>query len=95
MTTLDNLRKTAKRWLKALRDGDAEARARLVRAYPGAPEQPTLRDVQHALARERGHDELDRAHRERSPIERTARDTAGRAARRGRQGRRGRGCRDP
>src|SRR5262249_25443425 len=33
-----------------------DARARLVRAYPSAAPQPTLRDVQHALARERGHD---------------------------------------
>jgi ankyrin repeat protein len=56
VSTLDHLRKNAKRWLKALRDGDAAARARLVRAYPGAPEPPTLRDVQHALARERGHE---------------------------------------
>ncbi len=56
MSTLDNLRKNAKRWLKALRDGDAEARARLQRAYPDAPDPPTLRDVQHALARERGHE---------------------------------------
>jgi ankyrin repeat protein len=56
VTTLDNLRKAAKRWLKAVREGDADARARLVRAYPGAPEQPTLRDIQHALARERGHE---------------------------------------
>lgn len=56
MATLDNLRKAAKRWLNALRDGDADARARLVRADPGAPEQATLRDVQHALARERGHE---------------------------------------
>ncbi len=56
MTTLDNLRKQAKRWLKALRDGDAEARARLRHAYPDAPQQPTLRDVQHALARESGHE---------------------------------------
>jgi ankyrin repeat protein len=55
LTTLDNLRRAAKRWLKALRDGDADARARLVRAYPAAPEPATLRDVQHALARERGH----------------------------------------
>jgi ankyrin repeat protein len=55
VSTLDNLRKNAKRWLTALRDGDAVARARLVRAYPGAPDPPTLRDVQHALARERGH----------------------------------------
>jgi hypothetical protein len=55
LTTLDNLRKAAKRWLKALREGDADARTRLVRAYPNAPEPATLRDVQHALARERGH----------------------------------------
>lgn len=56
MTTLDNLRKTAKRWLKALRDGDADARVRLLRAYPAARERATLRDVQHALARERGYE---------------------------------------
>ena len=56
MTTLVNLRKAAKRWLKSLRDGDADARGRLARAYPGAPERVTLRDVQHALARERGHE---------------------------------------
>lgn len=56
MSTLDNLHKAAKRWLRALRNGDAEARGRLARSYPGAPEQPTLRDVQHALARERGYE---------------------------------------
>ena len=28
----------------------------MLRAYPGAPEQATLRDVQHALARERGYE---------------------------------------
>ena len=56
MTTLDNLRKSAKRWLKSLREGDPAARARLARAFPAAPAQPTLRDVQHALARERGHE---------------------------------------
>jgi uncharacterized protein len=56
LSTLDNLRKSAKRWLKALRDGDGEARARLQRAYPDAAAEPTLRDVQHALAREHGHD---------------------------------------
>ncbi len=54
MSSLDNLRKSARRWLKALRAGDADARARLLRAYPDASAQPTLRDVQHALARERG-----------------------------------------
>jgi ankyrin repeat protein len=56
VTTLDNLRRAAKRWLHALGAGDPEARARLDRAYPGAPDRPTLRDVQHALARERGHE---------------------------------------
>jgi hypothetical protein len=56
MNTLDNLRKTAKRWLKALRANDAEARARLVRAYPDVSVEPTLRDVQHALARARGYE---------------------------------------
>ena len=56
MPTLDNLRKAARRWHKSLRDGDTEARARLDRVYPAAPPQPTLRDVQHALAREHGHE---------------------------------------
>ena len=56
MTTSDNLRKAAKRWLKALREGDADARQRFTRAYPHAPAEPGLRDVQHALARERGHE---------------------------------------
>jgi ankyrin repeat protein len=56
VTTLDNLRKAAKRWLKSVRDGDPDARARLIRAYPGAPEPVTLRQIQHALARERGHE---------------------------------------
>jgi hypothetical protein len=48
------LRKQAKRWLAALRAGDAEAYARLARALPhhGAP--PVLREVQQALAREHG-----------------------------------------
>src|SRR5439155_9409906 len=54
-TSLDNLKKEAKRWLKALREGDAEARTRLERAYP-APARPVLRDMQHALAREHGYE---------------------------------------
>jgi ankyrin repeat protein len=54
VSTLDNFRKDAKRWLKALRAADADARARFERAYPGGPAAPTLRDVQHALAREQG-----------------------------------------
>jgi ankyrin repeat protein len=54
--TLDNLKKEAKRWLRALRTGDELARARLARANPRAPATPTLRDIQHALAREHGAD---------------------------------------
>jgi hypothetical protein len=55
-TSLDNLRKETKRWLKALRAHDVEARARLEAAVPDAPLHPTLRDVQHALAREYGRE---------------------------------------
>jgi hypothetical protein len=51
-TTLENLRKEAKRWLRALHAGDPGARDRFERAYPHAPANPVLRDVQHALARE-------------------------------------------
>ena len=53
-STLENLKREAKRWLKALRDDDEAARARLRRAFPDAPDVPTLRDVQHALALEHG-----------------------------------------
>jgi uncharacterized protein len=53
-SSLDNLKKEAKRWLKALRAGDARARARLLRSLPQAAGQSTLRDVQHALALEHG-----------------------------------------
>src|SRR4026208_1300802 len=53
-TTLDNLKKEAKRWLKALRIDDKQARARLHSAWPNAPAEPGLRDVQHALALEYG-----------------------------------------
>ena len=51
---LESLKKEAKRWLSALRDHDADARARLERALPNPPATATLRDVQHALAREHG-----------------------------------------
>jgi ankyrin repeat protein len=53
-TTLENLKREAKRWLKALRENDSEARARLERALPEAPTSPGLREVQHALAIEYG-----------------------------------------
>jgi ankyrin repeat protein len=55
-TRLDTLRKDAKRWLKALRAGDPDARKRLAVAWPQAPAEPALRDVQQALAREYGQE---------------------------------------
>ena len=56
-SSVETLKREAKRWLRALRAGDADARTRLARAVPDAPDAssaPTLRDVQHALAREHG-----------------------------------------
>ena len=53
-TTLDTLKKDAKRWLKAVRAGDAKALARLAAAWPKAPAAPSLRDMQQALALEYG-----------------------------------------
>jgi uncharacterized protein len=53
-TTLVHLTLDARRWLAALRRDDPTARARLATAWPGAPASPSLRDVQHALAREYG-----------------------------------------
>ena len=58
-STLDVLKHDAKRWLKSLRDVDVEtrtdARRRLDAAWPSAPSELNLRDVQHALAREYGY----------------------------------------
>ena len=53
-STLENLKREAKRWLRELRANVGEARSRLERVFPDAPSIPTLRDVQHALAREHG-----------------------------------------
>ena len=53
-TTLDHLKREAKRWLKSIQSNDREAVERLRRTLPSAPAAPTLRDVQHALAREHG-----------------------------------------
>lgn len=53
-TTLDNLKREAKRWLRAIRNNDPEARGRFERAYPKHTGTPVLRDVQYALAREYG-----------------------------------------
>jgi hypothetical protein len=51
-TTVESLKREAKRWLKAIRANVADARARFARAYPRGPAEPTLRDVLRALARE-------------------------------------------
>lgn len=51
-SSLDTLKREAKRWLKALRENDPGARTRYESAYPDGPDEPTLRDIQHALARE-------------------------------------------
>jgi len=53
-TSVETLRKEAKRWLKALRAGEPDATRRLTAAWYTAPAEPGLRDVQHALAREYG-----------------------------------------
>ena len=53
-SSLETLKKEAKRWLKALRANDAEARRRLVAVTPAATANPSLRDVQFALARQYG-----------------------------------------
>ena len=54
VSTPDLLRKEAKRWLKALRQNDPEARRRFESAHPAPRPSPGLRDVQLALAREYG-----------------------------------------
>jgi hypothetical protein len=53
--SIESLKKEAKRWLAALRDNDDTARTRFVQALISVPKNPTLRDVQHALARENGY----------------------------------------
>src|SRR5262245_4277515 len=55
-SSLETLKQEAKDWLKALRANDAQARERFARAHSTPPTNPTLRDVQHALARELGFD---------------------------------------
>ncbi len=53
-TSLDLLKREAKRWLKRLRANDSAARARLENVYPGASSTPGLRHIQHAIALEHG-----------------------------------------
>src|SRR5262249_44796990 len=49
-TNLRNLRREAKRWLRALRENNRKAHERFDHAYPKHAETPMRRDVQHALA---------------------------------------------
>ncbi len=53
-SSLDSLKKEAKRWLNAVRDADPDALARLKQALPSASLSPGLREIQQALAREHG-----------------------------------------
>ncbi len=53
-SSLDSLRKEARRWQKAIRAGDPDSLARLKQALPGASATPGLREIQQALAREHG-----------------------------------------
>lgn len=53
-TNLDTLRRDAKRWLKAIRAGDAAAIARLRGAGAAPAGDPALRDVHQAIAVEYG-----------------------------------------
>jgi ankyrin repeat protein len=55
-SSLEGLKKEAKRWLRALRAGDPEARRRLESVDPRAPATPGLREIQHALALEHGRE---------------------------------------
>jgi hypothetical protein len=51
---LEQFRRQAKRWLRALRAGEPEAHERLRRALPALDRPPALRDIQHAIALEQG-----------------------------------------
>jgi ankyrin repeat protein len=53
-SSLDSLKKEAKRWLKSLRAGEPEALARLNQVLPRADAACGLREIQQALAREHG-----------------------------------------
>ncbi len=73
-STLENLKREAKRWLKELRANVHDARSRFEKVSPDAPPDPTLRDVQHALAREHGFagwSELKRTLEGKAPAEKS------------------------
>jgi len=54
-STLETVRRQAKRWLKAIEAGDGAAIARFRKLMTGQAGTPGLRAVQHALAREHGY----------------------------------------
>jgi len=53
-TRLDSLRKEAKRWHRALREGESAAWKRYTAVFANPSPRPGLREVQQALAREHG-----------------------------------------
>ncbi len=53
-STLETLRREARRWLKSIAAGDADSAARFRSAFPDHSGAPKLREVQQALAREHG-----------------------------------------
>lgn len=53
-STLETIRRQAKRWLKEIEAGDSEAIARFRKLMPGHAGVPKLREVQHAVARDYG-----------------------------------------
>lgn len=53
-STLETIRRQAKRWLKEIEAGDTEATARFRKLIPNHAGKPKLREVQHALARDYG-----------------------------------------
>ena len=48
-SSLESVRRQAKRWLKQITAGDSDAIARFMARAPNRP-NPTFREVQHALA---------------------------------------------
>ena len=61
-TTLENLKKEAKRFLKALAAGDKNLREKLLQAWPDAPAKPVLRAIQYAIARQYGFEKRHDLH---------------------------------
>ncbi|CAD5248587.1 conserved hypothetical protein [Bosea sp. 62] len=53
-STLETIRRQAKRWLKEIEAGDTETIARFRKLIPNHAGAPKLREVQHALARDYG-----------------------------------------